>query len=62
MTKLLPTDHFLIMTAYAFLTSAFFAILWREGRRERLKLFGVVFGSLVLGGLAVAWLMLPFPR
>lgn len=60
--KLLPTDHFLIMTTYALLVSAFFALLWREGRRERLKLFGVIFGSLVLGGLAVAWLMYPFPK
>lgn len=62
MTKLLPTDHFLIMTTYALLVSAFFALLWREGRRERVKLFGIIFGSLVLGGLAVAWLMYPFPK
>jgi hypothetical protein len=61
-TKLLPTDHFLIMTTYAVLVSAFFALLWREGRRERWKLFGLIFGSLVLGGLAVAWLMYPFPK
>ncbi len=58
---LLPADHFLIMTVYALLVSAFFALLWREGRRERWKLFGVLFGSLVGGGLAVAWLMYPFP-
>jgi hypothetical protein len=60
--RLLPTDHFLIMTTYALLVSAFFALLWREGRRERWKLFGLIFGSLVLGGLAVAWLMYPFPK
>jgi hypothetical protein len=58
---LLPTDHFLIMTVYAFLASAFFALLWRDAKRERLKLFGLLLGSLVLGGLAVAWLMYPFP-
>ena len=62
MTKLLPADHFLVMATYAGLVSAFFALLWRSGRRERLKLFGVIFGSLVLGGLAVAWLMFPFPK
>ena len=61
MTKLVPTDHFLIMSLYAFLVSAFFALLWRETRRERWRLFGIVFGALVLGGLAVAWLMYPFP-
>ncbi|MGH9369434.1 MAG: hypothetical protein ACRD3M_17405 [Thermoanaerobaculia bacterium] len=57
---LLPVDHFLIMTVYALLVSAFFALLWRDGR-ERWKLFGLLLGSLVLGGLAVAWLMYPFP-
>jgi hypothetical protein len=60
-TKLLPADHFLIMSTYAFLVSAFFSLLWRETRRERWRLFGIIFGSLVLGGLAVAWLMYPFP-
>lgn len=62
MKRLLPADHFLVMTTYAALVSAFFSLLWREGRRERLKLFGIIFGSLVLGGLAVAWLMFPFPK
>lgn len=62
MTKLLPADHFLIMTIFAFLVSAFFALLWREEKRARWKLFGILFGSLVLGGLAVAWLMYPFPK
>jgi hypothetical protein len=59
--SLVPVDHFLILTIYALLVSSFFALLWREGKRERLKLFGVLLASLVLGGLAVAWLMYPFP-
>jgi cytochrome bd-type quinol oxidase subunit 2 len=58
---LLPTDHFIIMAVYAVLVSAFFALLWREGRRERLRLFGILVAALLLGGLAVAWLMYPFP-
>jgi len=58
---LLPADHFLIMATYAILVSAFFALLWREGRRDRWKLFGLLVASLVLGGLAVAWIMYPFP-
>jgi hypothetical protein len=62
MMALIPVDHFLIMTLYAFLVSAFFALLWREDRKERWKLFGTLVGSLVLGGLAVAWLMYPFPK
>ncbi len=58
---LLPVDHFVIMSAYAVLVSAFFALLWREESGPRWKLFGVLLASLLLGGLAVAWLMYPFP-
>lgn len=58
---LLPVDHFVIMTVYALLVSVFFSFLWRSERRERLVLFAKIFGALVLGGLAVAWLMYPFP-
>jgi hypothetical protein len=58
---LLPVDHFVIMTVYALLVSSFFALLWRDARAERWKLFGILMGALVLGGLAVAWLMYPFP-
>jgi hypothetical protein len=61
MIAIIPTDHFVIMTVYALLVSAFFALLWRDTRVERWKLFGILVGALVLGGLAVAWLMYPFP-
>ena len=61
MAAILPTDHFLIMAAYALLVSAFFALLWRDRSRERWRLFGVLLAALVGGGLAVAWLMYPFP-
>ncbi len=62
MIALIPADHFVIMVLYAFLVSVFFALLWRQEKRERWRLFGVILASLVLGGLAVAWLMYPFPR
>jgi hypothetical protein len=61
MAAILPTDHFVIMAVYALLVSGFFALLWRDGARARLRLFGILLASLVLGGLAVAWLMYPFP-
>ena len=62
MAGLLPTDHFLIMAIYALLVSGFFALLWRDGARERWRLFGILLAALLLGGLAVAWLMYPFPK
>ena len=58
---LVPADHFLIMTIYALLISLFFALLWRNERRERVALFVKLFLALVAGALAVAWLMYPFP-
>lgn len=60
--RILPADHFLIMAVYAILVSAFFGLLWRDERQDRLRLFGILLAALVLGGLAVAWLMYPFPR
>jgi hypothetical protein len=59
--KILPADHFLIMAVYAILVSAFFGLLWRDEGQDRLRLFGILLAALVLGGLAVAWLMYPFP-
>lgn len=59
--SILPVDHFLIMLVYAVLVSGFFALLWRDAPRERRRLFAVLLVALVGGGLAVAWLMYPFP-
>jgi len=61
MASILPVDHFLIMTVYAVLVSGFFALLWRESSRDRRRLFAILLAALVGGGLAVAWLMYPFP-
>ncbi len=61
MASLVPVDHFLIMTLYALLVSLFFALLWRQEKQERVTLFVKILAALVLGGLAVAWLMYPFP-
>ena len=61
LAALVPVDHFLIMTLYAFLISLFFALLWRNSSRERTALFVKLFLALVVGALVVAWLMYPFP-
>ena len=54
-------SHLLLMALYALEVSAFFALLWRRGRRERWVLFCKIFLGLVGGGVALAWLMYPFP-
>ncbi len=54
-------SHFLLMVAYAALVSVFFALLWRRSPREQVRLFLQIFGGMVGGGLALAWLMYFFP-
>jgi hypothetical protein len=61
MSTIFPVDHFLTMVLYALLLSMFLAVLWASNRPARLRLFAKIFGALVIGGLAVAWLMYPFP-
>ena len=61
LAALVPTDHFLIMALYALLISVFFSLLWRSRARERVALFVKLFLALVVGALAIAWLMYPFP-
>jgi uncharacterized membrane protein YfcA len=54
-------SHFLLMVVYALLVSLFFTALWRRERNEQIKLFLQLFLGMVVGGLAAAWLMYPFP-
>ncbi|HVT45547.1 MAG TPA: hypothetical protein VMT00_14300 [Thermoanaerobaculia bacterium] len=54
-------SHVLLMFVYAVAAGVFFSFLWKRGRRERLRFFLIVFSSLFFGGIAVAWLMYPFP-
>jgi len=54
-------SHFLLMVVYSLLVSVFFAALWRRDRRGQVLLFLQLFLGMVLGGLALAWLMYPFP-
>lgn len=49
------------MFVYAVLAGVFFALLWKHERREQIRLFVIVFLSLFVGGIALAWLMYPFP-
>ncbi len=56
-----PESHILLMTLYALLVSVFFALLWRQDRKPRIKLFLQLFLGMMVGGLLLAWLMYPFP-
>jgi hypothetical protein len=54
-------DHILLLVWHAFLISIFFAFLWRQEPRERRRLFLKSFLLMALGGVALGWLMFPFP-
>jgi cytochrome bd-type quinol oxidase subunit 2 len=53
--------HIVLMFLYAVATALFFTLLWKHGRRERIRFFLFVFLSLFAGGMALAWVMYPFP-
>jgi hypothetical protein len=53
--------HIVLMFLYALATALFFTMLWKQGRTERIRFFLFVFLSLFAGGIALAWVMYPFP-
>ena len=54
-------SHVVLMFLYAVATGVFFAFLWRPPGKARVRLFLVIFVSLFVGGVVLAWAMLPFP-
>jgi cytochrome bd-type quinol oxidase subunit 2 len=50
-----------LMCFYAVAVALFFALLWKEERAERIRSFLIIFCSLFVGGIALGWLMFPFP-
>lgn len=54
-------NHMVLMVLYAVIAGIFFALLWRRSKRERIKLFVVIFVSLFIGGILIGWAMYPFP-
>ena len=54
--------HFANLVVYSAVIATFFAVLTRRDRREQLRFGGLVWSSMVLGVLLLAYLMFPFPR
>ena len=53
--------HAVLMFLYAAATALFFALLWKETKRDRIRLFLVIFSALFFGAIALGWLMYPAP-
>ena len=54
-------NHIVLMLIYAVATGVFFALLWKNNRRDRIIFFAKVFVGLFIGGIALAWVMYYFP-
>lgn len=54
-------NHIVLMFLYAVATGIFFALLWKRDRADRIRMFLVIFCALFLGGIALGWVMYPFP-
>ena len=50
-------NHVVLMFIYAAATGAFFALIWKTDRSDRIRMFLRVFLSLFCGGIVVAWAM-----
>lgn len=55
------TSHFLLMLLFAAFVSVAFATLMRDEPREQLMLGARLFGGFVGAGIALGWLLYPFP-
>jgi cytochrome bd-type quinol oxidase subunit 2 len=53
--------HVVLMFFYATATALFFALLWKQERRDRISFFVRIFLAMFVGGLVLGWLMYPFP-
>lgn len=54
-------SHIVLMFLYAVATALFFSILWKTEKSDRIRLFLIIFCSLFFGGVALSWMMFPFP-
>ncbi len=54
-------SHVAMMALFAFFVSLIFAVLSKDAPREQARVGGLMFLGFMLTGLAVSWLMYPFP-
>lgn len=54
-------SHFFLMVLFALFVSLVFAVLLKDEPRDQIRFGALLFAGFVGGGLAVGWLMYPFP-
>ena len=55
------TNHFLLLSVFAFLVSLVFAVLMKDDPRAQLRMGGIMFGTFLAVALVLGWLMYPLP-
>jgi hypothetical protein len=53
--------HLALMFLYAAATGLFFALLWKEEKRDRIRSFLVIFSALFGGAIVLGWVMYVLP-
>ena len=51
----------MIMALHSLLVAAFFAFLTRDRAIGRIKVFLILFVGMMVGAIALAWVMYPYP-
>lgn len=54
-------SHLLIMALHSLLVATFFSFLTRDRPRGRMKVFVFLFAGMMVGAMALAWVMYPYP-
>jgi hypothetical protein len=54
-------NHFILLFIFSILTSLVLTFIARNGQKERIKYFFVLFGSFTVLSIVASWLMYPFP-
>jgi len=54
-------NHFVLLLIFSVLTSIVLTFIARNGLKERIKYFAVLFLSFTVLSLIASWLMYPFP-
>lgn len=55
-------SHLLHLLLYSTIVAVFFGALSHRTRHDRIRLGATIWVAMVVGTLALAWLMFPFPR
>ena len=55
------TNHFAVMTLFAFFVSLVFSVLVKDEPRAQLRMGAIMFGTFLAVALIAGWLMYPLP-